>query len=611
MTRRSKDVIGRILKGVFAISMLWAGCCANAQTQSATGIDQKDAAQKDVTEVVINGEQNVSRWFRAESQHFIIYSDTKRDDVSVLLNKLERFDYLLRLYTKADSKTEAAAKLTLYYQARSRDLKQIDNDQPAYAIGLYTSCEQSVQGFGAHMYYRENSNKALEKQPENEGLAYIFEAYARHFLYRYTDLRIPTWYIDGFAQYFAGTRFSETETILGMAPENIGEYLNFIGNGHAYSLDYKDILLQNDSKGHNDAGIAGLKLEFQAKSWMLTHYILSSTENIQHFRTYIGLIMEDVEQTKAFEQAFGYKVSKLRNELWKYKRKSQALKLNLVAGGASDIRFSSLPLSANNLILADAALKSCPDTKQGASLLKNIMAEAQKFPHSDYAQFVLSRAQIAWGNPQDAIAFLSTKTKDNNFEAFYLLGSAQLRLAKQSQNDAQKAYLDSAKSNLLRACAINPQSAEAMYAYFKAGVVAQSTPNDEVLGSTVLAWQLQPEVGSYVRSTALVFAYLKKIPETEHALSLLAHNSRDPQMAEWAKTWQTKLNTGVTRTELLAEMRVDALPNTRFKEWTIASEQVMQAVELAAGLKAAEGFLQDQQKQNSQMPEPGGFGNQP
>lgn len=594
---------GRIYKNTFAVLALMTGCYASAQTAVPATSNQKD-----VTEVVISGQQNVSNWFRAESQHFIVYSDTKHDDVTLLLNKLERFDYLLHLYTKAEDKGDAGPKLTLYYQARIKDLKLVDRDQPAYAVGLYNSCAQAVQGFGAHMYYRQNSNLALEKQPANEGLAYIFEAYARHFLYRYTDLRMPTWYIDGFAQYFAGTRFSESETVIGMAPESIGDYLRFISNGHSYSLDYEDILLQNDSKGHNLAGTAGVNLEFQAKSWVLTHYILSSSENIQHFRAYVGLVMQGVEQTKAFEQAFGYKVSKLSNNLWKYKRKSQALKLNLTAtSSTTDIQFSSLPISANNLILADAALKSCPNPKLGASLLEKISTEAKKFPGSDYAQLILSRAQIDWGNPQNALAYLTAKATENNFEAYYLLGLAQLRLGEQSQGESKKAYLEAAQRNLLRACALNQQSAEAFYAYFKAGTQAQNVPADNVLGSAILAWQLQPEVSSYARSSALVYAYLKKIPETEHALSLLAHNSRDPQMAEWGQTWQTRLSTGVTRAALLAEMRLEPQPNARFKEWTIANNDVMQAVELASGLQAAQSFIRDQQMQGTQMPDQGGF----
>jgi hypothetical protein len=597
---------GRFTQYAFALIGLLASGYASAQTTPAS--------TKDVTEVVIKGQQNASDWFRAESQHFIVYSDARQQDVSQLLDKLERFDYLLRLYTKADTTTLSTQKTTLYYMAKIRDLKQVDKDQPQYAIGLYNSCALGVQGFGSHMYYRVNSDRALEKQPENEGLAYIFEAYARHFLYRHTNLRTPTWYIDGFAQYFASTRFSDTETLIGIAPKSIGSYLAFMSNGHRRSLDYTDILLQNDSKGQNYAGISGVQLEFQARSWVLTHYILSSNENIQYFRNYIALGLQGVEPTKAFEQAFGFKASKLNNVLWKYRlQTAKALKLNLTAGGAGDIQFSALPASANNLILADAALKTCPNPKVGESLLQKVRKEAQKFPNSDFAEFTLARAEIEWGNPQAAITFLSTQTKNKSFEVYYLLGLAHLKLAEQSQlegqqGEQQKAYWESAQANLLNAVALNQQSAEASYAYFRAGVQAQAKPSNEILRAAIMAAQLQPEVSSYNRAAALSHAYLKQLSEVESTLSLMSANSRDPHMAEWAKTWQAKLNTGVTRAEILAEMRRELVPAANFKEWTIANYEVMQAVELAAGLQAAEGFILDQQQQNPQAPEQGGGG---
>lgn len=587
-------------KNLFAIFSLLAACYSSAQTIVP-------ATEKDVTEVVISGQQNASNWFRAESQHFIVFSDAKQQDVSQLLDKLERFDYLLRLYTKADANTANTQKITLYYMAKVRDLNQIDKSQPAYAIGLYNSCALGVQGFGAHMYYRVNPDRALEKQPENEGLTYIFEAYARHFLYRYTNLRAPTWYIDGFAQYFASTRFSDTETLIGIAPKSIGNYLAFMSNGHRRSLDYTDILLQNDSKGHNYAGTAGVQLEFQARSWILTHYVLSSTENVQYFRRFIALGLQGVEPTQAFEQAFGYKVSKLNNVLWKYRiQTAKALKLNLTAGGASDIQFSSLPAAANNLLLADSALKACPAPKAGMALLDKVRSEAKKFPHSDLAQFILSRAEIDWGTPQAAIPFLSLKAKEKHFDALYLLGLAQSKLAEQSQGEQQQAYLASAQANLLSALALNQQSAEAAFAYFKAGVQAQAIPNNEVLDAAVIAAQLQPEVSSYNRAAALSQAYLKRVSEAELSLRLMATNSRDPEMAEWAKTWQAKLNAGVTRSQLLAEMRIELVPATSFKEWTIANDEVMQAVQLASGLEAAQDFIKGQQMQNSQMPDQGG-----
>jgi hypothetical protein len=589
---------GNILKNALVILSVFAGSYAEAQTTTST-----ESKQKDVTEVIINGQQNASDWFRAESQHFIVYSDTKREHVSKLLNKLERFDYLLRVYANVDKPVDAEPKLTLYYQSHIKDLDEIDKNQPAYAIGLYNSCALGVQAFGTHMYYSANTNIPLEKQPENEGLSYIFEAYARHFLYRHTDVRDPTWYIDGFAQYFANTRFSDTETVVGIPPQSVRDYLMFISGGNSYySLDYKDILLGNESKGHNVAGEAGVRLEFQAKSWALTHYILSSSENIQHFRNYNNLVAQSMEHTKAFEQAFGYKISKLSNHLWTYKRKSaEGLKLNFTAGSAQDIQFSSLPISANKLLLADAALKSCSNSTAGASRLQKISEEAKKNPYSDYAQLILSRAQIDLGNAQDSLTYLTSKAKGDNFDAFYLLGLAQLRLAEQSQGDARKSYLVSAQNNFLKARTLNPLSAEAFYAYFKSGVRAQDTPTEDVLTAAIQARQLAPEVNSYVRAAALSYAYLKRIPETERALDLIARNSRDPQMAEWAKTWQAKLNSGVTRNILLAEMRLELVPNPRFTEWTVGSDSVMRAVQKGAEMAAIADFLKDQQIQNQQM----------
>ena len=588
---------GRITTYALALAGLFAASNINAETPP-------QLSSKDIAEVVIDGQQNASVWFRAESPHFIVYSDTKRAHVSELLGKLERFDHLLRIYTKGSTIADNSPKLTLYYQSRIKDLDKIDKNQPSYAIGLYNSCELGVQAFSSHMYYRANANIPLEKQPENEGLAYIFEAYARHFLYRHTDIRDPIWYIDGFAQYFANTRFSDTETVLGIPPKSIRDYLMFISGGNTYySLDYKDILLGNDSKGHNTAGVAGVQLEFQARSWALTHYILSSTDNIQRFRNYNKLVAQAIEPTKAFEQAFGYKVSKLSNHLWKYKHKSaEGLKLNLTAGSTEDITFNSLPKSADSLLLADAALKACPTPSIGVSLLKNISGEAKKHPHSDFAQTILSRAQVHWGNAQDALPYLTSKATGDNFDSFYLLGLAQLRLGEQSQGDVQKTYLTDAQHNLLKARTLDPLSPEAFHAYFKAGIKIQDAPSEETLNAAIQAMRLTPEVNAYMRTAALSFAYLKRIPETEQVLDLMARNSRDTQMSEWAKTWQTKLNAGVTRSVLLAEMRTELAPNPRFVEWTVGSDEVMQAVKKGAEMAAIQGFLTEQRIQDQQSP---------
>lgn len=72
---------------------------------------------------------------------------------------------------------------------------------PADAVGLYSSCASGVQGFGVHLERIPSlGDEQLEKAPLNETLSHVFEAYARHFLYRHTDIRTPEWFIEGFAQ---------------------------------------------------------------------------------------------------------------------------------------------------------------------------------------------------------------------------------------------------------------------------------------------------------------------------------------------------------------------------------------------------------------------------
>jgi hypothetical protein len=61
-----------------------------AMVSSAAGAQQS---------VTVAGQKNASPWLKAESQHFIVFSNTSNDDVRQLLDNLEKLDHVLRLYT--------------------------------------------------------------------------------------------------------------------------------------------------------------------------------------------------------------------------------------------------------------------------------------------------------------------------------------------------------------------------------------------------------------------------------------------------------------------------------------------------------------------------------
>lgn len=556
---------------------------------------------------MVVGQRDASNWFRAESQHFIVFSDTTNEAVTQLLNNLEKLDYLLRIYTKAYRKTDhPGQKLTFYYHSRAAGLNEIDADTPADAIGLYRSCTSGVQGFGVHLTRIVSlDNEQLVKYPLNESLSYLFEAYTRHFLYRYTDIRAPTSFIDGFAQYFASTRFSDTQMVVGKTPTSIGDYLNFLNAGHRYSLEYTDVLEQNGTEGHNYAGGAGVRLEFEAKSWLLTHYMLSSEENRTRMNRYLNLVGRDVPPTTAFESAFGLKASEIANAMWRYQLGGvKVLQVELPSLPSAQISFRSLSRATGEFILADAVLKSCPSRKAGESLLQKISHQASSFPDNDFARLTLSRAQIDWGNARDALPYLTAATHNDgaNFDALYLLGLANLRLSEQNKDAAKQAYLEASQSMLLRALSLNPDSPEAAFAFFKAEVSAKDEPSQLALERVISAWQNAREVNALARYAALAYAYSGNTSKAKSALRLLAQNARDPRMADWAKHWQSCLDAGVSRTEMLAEMRIDPIPNASFKEWTVDSASVMQNVAYNSGLENAQHFIDGQAQGNPMKP---------
>ena len=578
---------------VAAIGLLLAGS-AGAQQASTLNLDQ----------VVVAGKKaEVSDWFRAESQHFIVYSDTRQEEVAELLDNLEKLDRLLRIYTQPSGQAEPqVSKLTLYFHNRLSDLRAVDDGAPADGVGLYSSCARGVQGFGVQLERIPSlGDQQLENSPLNDTLSYVFEAYARHFLYRYTDIRSPASFIDGFALYFSSVRFSQQQMVMGRVPPSVAGYLRFLDEGRKYSLEYEDVLQERLSNAHNYAGDAGVRLEFEARSWLLTHYMLSSDDRRRRLSRYLALVGAGTAPIPAFERAFDMKAADIGAVLWRYGRKgTEVLRVAPPSLPSARVNFRSMTRATGEFVLADAALKSCPNRQAGESLLKKVADLATRFPDDKLGRLTLSRAQIDWGDPQDALPRLSALLREDeaNVEAEYLAGMANLRMAAATEGDARRSRIQAAQRHLQRARGLDPRSPPVAFAAFMAEVAATDAPNDGALAGVVSASQAVREVDALAKSAVLASAFAGRADEAHRTLASQAQNTRDKPMSEWAQQWRSRLETGVTRGDILAEMRRTAAPDAPFKEWTIDKQSVLQKVELGHGMEAAESFMKARQEQD-------------
>lgn len=556
----------------------------------------------------------VSRWFRAESPHFIVYSDADEDDVALLLDNLEKLDHLLRIYTQPTQRGDApAAKLTLYHHARPTDLREIDADGPADAVGLYGSCPAGVQGFGVQLERAASLGDAqLDRAALNDTLSNAFEAYARHFLRRHTDIRAPAWFVEGFAQYFSSVRFSAQQMVVGRSPQALASYLRFLGEGRVYSLDYDDVLRNDVANARSPGGAAGVALEFAAKSWLMTHYALSSDDRRQRLSRYLSRVGQGEAPLAAFEHAFDLKAADVGSVMWRYGlRGTQTLRVAPQDLPAPRVSFRALPRATGAFVLAQAALKSCPGSKAGQALLKRVAALAAQFPDDELARLTLARAQLDWGDPEQALAPLQALLRDDepDVEARYLAGMAHLKLAARSDGDSRGEQLRLAQRWLQEAGSLDPRSATLAFARLQAQLVAADMPDDAVLQGLLTTWQEAREVNAIAGAAALAQAYAGQGDQAHRSLAALVQDPQDPATAQWARQWQARLEAGVSRADIVAELRRnlrrdlhhDAGAGAPLKAWTVDKQAVLRQVQLAYGLAAAADFIKQQQQQQQQQ----------
>ena len=482
-------------------------------------------------------------------------------------------------------------------------MSEVGEGRPSSAIGVVNSCAAGVEAFTYNVEpLTALKNEELAKAPLNEGLSYIFEAYARHFIYRHTDIRKPQSFIDGFAQYFSSVRFTDTQLVVGRAPRGVGSYLHLIDDGNVYQMTFDEVLeLKPIARPDKPAA----KLELQARAWNLVHYMLSNEANRDKMTRYLNLVNEGAVPANAFEQAFGLGGKALNTAMWRYRLKGlEVVHVDVPELPQASMNFSSFTSAEGDFVLLGGALRSCPTPAQGASLLAKARAQARPLPNNDLAQLTLSRAEIEFGNPASALDYLSRAARRDSatVETHYLLGLANLKLAERAPADERETRLGAARRSFERAAALKPGEPEVSYGLFRTELLSRSEPAKTGVARAIVAWRHAHEVPVYARSAALAYAWMGDAAGAYRALSILANNQRDPENANWAQAWLGKLSNGVARADLLAAMRKeDGAP--RFRQWMTAHEDVMTDVANNAKMEKSRAYLESMTMGDPSKPE--------
>jgi hypothetical protein len=528
--------------------------------------------------IVVTGQRGTSPWIRAESAHVVVVSNAARADVARLVEHLERLDALLRMVTTdyGVAATGPEPKLNLMYLEDSHDLDRVTPDRPNGGVGLFRDCADGAQGFLLHTgALPEVADDRLATAPLHEGLSYVSQAYARHFLYRHTDVRVPSLWIEGFASYFSGVMFGTKQMVIGRLPPGVRSYLDYKDKGRQYRLEYAGMLGPDPYKNLYDTHAKTARVEYQARAWILAHYILGADERRQHLGAFLKAVGEGTDPAAALRDAFGLDVGGDASQvLWRYQKQgANVLRVDMPWQARPEVAVTTMSATSGEFVLADAVLKSCPARAQGEALLRTLATDAAKVSNVDAGQLALSRARVDWGDPAAALPWLrkAASAADAGADVLVLLARADLKLAARADADVRTPYLDEAYAVLGRARVREPKSGAVALAGLDYALLTDETPARGSLDRVIAAWQTTRDSGPLARAAVLAWSYLADTPKAAHVLRMLANDSRDPAMAAWAVQFQRRFDAGLTRAAIVEEMRKGlngGAPAGGGNEWT-------------------------------------------
>ncbi len=450
-----------------------------------------------------------AKWVRAESEHFIGYSDGKDADLTADMVRLERFDALLRSRLGIPD-DHGQTRLTVFFVRTIDAVQKLMPGKSRNVAGFYTA---SVEGALAVVPRASGGSGKFDLSSD----IILFHEYAHHVMFQSFSASYPAWYIEGFAEFMSTAEFDKDgKAKLGLPALH-----------RAYGL------LLGESVGASrllTASISDIKPEdmdpFYGRSWLLVHYLSFTQARAGQLTKYLTLINKGVGSLDAAQQAFG-DLKVLDRDLAHYLTASKISYLSLQKAVPAAEAVKLVPLSDGegaSMLYRVAMMRGTPQA-QGEAQAVAMRKIAADYPADPAVMTLLSEAEHDASHWQASIDAANAALRlDASISRAMLWkgeGMIQLLLA---QKDSDAAKWKAARSWIIKANRASLEEATPLLLYyesfFKEGVPA---PDLAVQGLAKALTLVPQEEGTRI-NYALALARQKKFAEARTTLAILANS---------------------------------------------------------------------------------------
>jgi hypothetical protein len=329
-----------------------------------------------------------AEWREARSNNFVVYSDTSEDQLRAFTAKLEKFHFILR---------------AMHNITRSPP----PNPLHVYLLRNIDAVQRSLGGAGGVAGYSIfNARQPILVGTTVRGGQYAYDLdpepillheYAHHFMYYYFPATYPTWYSEGFAEFWGQTQIEDNDVVRIGAPAQ-ARFRSFEGNRW---MPIERIL---SARSYGDAR-SDVDLIY-AEGWLLNRYLFTNRERAGQLANYLSLINHGRSYEDAMHEAFGDDLDGLDSELRHFAGQSsfRILDVPFRRIDVGPIQIRPLRPAEADLVYQDIRLSQTIPAREAGAFADEVRRIAERYPRDPYALRLCAEAEHLAGRNDAAMA---------------------------------------------------------------------------------------------------------------------------------------------------------------------------------------------------------------
>ena len=474
-----------------------------------------------------------AEWWEAETDHFVVYSETSAANAKEFAEKMEQLDMSLRSLqnVKFAPTNSPSKKLTVFRFGEIDDISRLAPGAAGFYIpnlggsSAFTPAKNESRGTGSLLGSRADSADRKKLDPEKV----LFHEYTHHFMFQHFSAPYPKWYSEGYA---------ETIATIVMKPDgsfHIGDPPNYRSDLLFQSMLNVSLerMLTTPNKPTGED-----QYSWYSVGWLLNHYLTFEPSRQGQLTKYLRAIKDGVKPPEAARQAFG-DIDKLDREINKYKgsKNLRGIDVRIANFSPPVAKMRRLTPDEEAIMKVRIRSKAGVNRKLAPGTARDAREVAARHPNSYSVHLALAEAELDLGGfdasnlPRaEAAADRALSIKPDSVDAMIYKGRALYERGK-----ADKSLLPTARTWFAKAYKLDPNHAAPLYynylTYYEAGgaipesaIIGLEKAYDEALYDhglkLVLARQLLAEKkGPAARSVLMPVAIFPEFGDSAKKLS--------------------------------------------------------------------------------------------